>query len=107
MARALINVPAKAKRGEIIEIKTLISHIMETGYRHTTPARSSRATSSRASPARYNGDGDLPRRSVSGDRRQPVHHLLHGRDRERHNSISNGPATTVFPRPPQPPITVE
>jgi sulfur-oxidizing protein SoxZ len=32
---ALINVPAKAKRGEIIEIKTLMSHIMETGYRHT------------------------------------------------------------------------
>jgi sulfur-oxidizing protein SoxZ len=36
MASALINVPAKAKRGEIIEIKTLMSHIMETGYRHTT-----------------------------------------------------------------------
>ena len=35
MARTLINVPAKAKRGEIIEIKTLMSHIMETGYRHT------------------------------------------------------------------------
>jgi sulfur-oxidizing protein SoxZ len=33
MARALINVPAKAKRGEVIEIKTLISHIMETGFR--------------------------------------------------------------------------
>jgi sulfur-oxidizing protein SoxZ len=34
MTSALINVPAKAKRGDIIEIKTLISHIMETGYRH-------------------------------------------------------------------------
>jgi sulfur-oxidizing protein SoxZ len=33
MASALINVPAKAKRGDIIEIKTLMSHIMETGYR--------------------------------------------------------------------------
>lgn len=33
MARALINVPAKAKRGEVIEIKTLISHPMESGYR--------------------------------------------------------------------------
>ena len=31
--RALINVPAKAKRGDIIEIKTLISHPMESGYR--------------------------------------------------------------------------
>jgi sulfur-oxidizing protein SoxZ len=36
MARALINAPAKAKRGEIIAIKTLISHIMETGFRHTS-----------------------------------------------------------------------
>jgi len=34
MARALINVPAKAKKGEVIAIKTLISHEMETGYRH-------------------------------------------------------------------------
>jgi sulfur-oxidizing protein SoxZ len=33
MARALINVPAKAKRGDIIEVKTLISHPMESGYR--------------------------------------------------------------------------
>ena len=33
MARALINVPAKAKRGDVIEIKTLISHPMEPGYR--------------------------------------------------------------------------
>ena len=35
-ARALINVPKQAKRGEVIEIKTLISHQMETGFRHGT-----------------------------------------------------------------------
>ena len=35
MASALINVPKKAKRGDVIEIRTLMSHIMETGYRHT------------------------------------------------------------------------
>ena len=35
MASALINVPPRAKRGEIIEIKTLISHTMETGFRRT------------------------------------------------------------------------
>jgi sulfur-oxidizing protein SoxZ len=33
MRYALLNVPAKAKRGEIVEIKTLMSHPMETGYR--------------------------------------------------------------------------
>jgi sulfur-oxidizing protein SoxZ len=36
MAAALINVPKKVKNGDVIEIKTLMSHIMETGYRHTT-----------------------------------------------------------------------
>jgi sulfur-oxidizing protein SoxZ len=32
---ALINVPARARRGEIIEIKALVSHPMETGYRRS------------------------------------------------------------------------
>jgi sulfur-oxidizing protein SoxZ len=36
MARVLINLPARAKRGEMIEIKTLIAHPMETGYRLDT-----------------------------------------------------------------------
>jgi sulfur-oxidizing protein SoxZ len=35
VASALINVLGRAKRGEIIEIKTLVSHPMETGYRRT------------------------------------------------------------------------
>ena len=35
-ARTLINVPKTAKRGDVIEIKTLISHMMETGFRHST-----------------------------------------------------------------------
>ena len=33
MARALINLPKTAKAGEVIEIKTLIAHPMETGFR--------------------------------------------------------------------------
>ena len=33
MARVLINLPERAKRSEVIEIKTLIAHPMETGYR--------------------------------------------------------------------------
>ena len=35
MAGALINVPQRVKRGEVVEIKTLVSHPMETGYRRT------------------------------------------------------------------------
>jgi sulfur-oxidizing protein SoxZ len=33
MARALVTMPTTAKRGDIIEIRTLIAHPMETGYR--------------------------------------------------------------------------
>lgn len=35
MAVARINVPKSARRGEIIEIRTLISHVMENGFRRT------------------------------------------------------------------------
>ncbi|TIO09908.1 MAG: thiosulfate oxidation carrier complex protein SoxZ [Mesorhizobium sp.] len=33
MARALINMPKTAKRGEIVEVRAMIAHPMETGYR--------------------------------------------------------------------------
>jgi len=35
MARVVVNMPKQAKRGEIIEIRTLAGHTMETGFRHT------------------------------------------------------------------------
>jgi sulfur-oxidizing protein SoxZ len=35
MARVVVNLPATAKRGEIIEIRTLAGHNMETGFRRT------------------------------------------------------------------------
>ena len=35
MARAIVKAPSQAKKGEIIEIRTLASHIMETGFRHS------------------------------------------------------------------------
>ena len=38
-ARTLINVPKNAKRGEVIAIKSLISHLMETGFRHDNMGR--------------------------------------------------------------------
>lgn len=39
MARTLINVPQTAKCGEVIEIRTLIAHPMETGYRPGSDGR--------------------------------------------------------------------
>ena len=35
MARAIVNLPASPRRGEIIEIKALVAHDMETGFRRT------------------------------------------------------------------------
>lgn len=35
MARVVVNVPKEAKRGEVIEIRTLAGHPMETGFRRT------------------------------------------------------------------------
>jgi sulfur-oxidizing protein SoxZ len=33
MARVLLNIPRSAKPGEVVTIRTLIQHTMETGYR--------------------------------------------------------------------------
>ena len=35
MANVRLDVPKTAKRGDIIEIKTLVAHTMETGFRRT------------------------------------------------------------------------
>lgn len=34
MLKARISVPSRARRNEIVTIKTLVSHPMETGFRH-------------------------------------------------------------------------
>jgi len=35
MARVVVSVPPAAKRGDVIEIKTLAAHPMESGFRRT------------------------------------------------------------------------
>jgi sulfur-oxidizing protein SoxZ len=35
MARVVVNVPGQARRGEVLEIRTLAAHAMETGFRRT------------------------------------------------------------------------
>jgi sulfur-oxidizing protein SoxZ len=56
MPSALINVPAKAKRGDVIEIKSLMSHIMETGYRHTASGQVVPRDIITSFACRYNGN---------------------------------------------------
>jgi sulfur-oxidizing protein SoxZ len=55
MASALINVPKSAKRGDIIEIKTLMSHIMETGYRRLASGEAVPRNIITSFTCRYNG----------------------------------------------------
>jgi len=33
-ARTRIQMPAQAKRGEVIQVRAIVAHIMETGFRH-------------------------------------------------------------------------
>jgi sulfur-oxidizing protein SoxZ len=56
MARTLINVPPTAKRGEVIEIRTLIGHPMETGYRPGSDGRVLPRDIIRKFSCRYNGE---------------------------------------------------
>jgi sulfur-oxidizing protein SoxZ len=55
VANALINVPKQAKRGDVIEIKTLVSHPMETGYRRTQDGKPIPRDIIRAFVCTYNG----------------------------------------------------
>ncbi len=56
MARTLLNVPAKARRGEVIAIRTLISHPMESGFRHTSTGERIPRNIITRFVARYNGE---------------------------------------------------
>lgn len=56
MARALINMPKTAKRGEVIEIRALIGHPMETGYRPGADGSVQKRDIIRRFTVRYNGE---------------------------------------------------
>ena len=83
MARALINVPPKAKRGEIIEIKTLISHPMETGYRPKGDGTFFPRDIIQKFVCTLNGEEIFRADLYPGDRRQSVHRLHDGGARGR------------------------
>ena len=56
MARALINMPSTAKRGDVIEIRALIGHPMETGYRVGADGQTLKRDILRRFICRYNGE---------------------------------------------------
>ena len=56
MARVVVSVPATARRGEIIEIRTLAGHPMETGFRRTQLGELIPRDIIRAFVCTYNGE---------------------------------------------------
>jgi len=56
MARALLTVPKSAQRGEVIEIRALIGHPMETGYRPGADGKVLARDILRRFTCRYNGE---------------------------------------------------
>ena len=56
MARALIHMPASAKRGEVIEIRALIGHPMETGFRPGADGKVLKRDIIRSFTCTYNGE---------------------------------------------------
>ena len=56
MARTLIHVPATARKGEVVEIRTLIAHSMETGYRAGSDGRTLPRDILRRFACHYNGE---------------------------------------------------
>lgn len=55
-ARTLIQAPASARRGEMIELRTMIAHAMETGYRSDLHGRTVPRDIIRRFSCRYNGE---------------------------------------------------
>jgi sulfur-oxidizing protein SoxZ len=56
VARTLIQVPASARRGEVIEVRVTIAHPMETGYRPGADGRVLPRDIIRRFACRYNGE---------------------------------------------------
>jgi sulfur-oxidizing protein SoxZ len=56
MARALIHMPATARKGEVIEIRALIGHPMETGFRPGADGKVLPRDIIRQFTCRYNGE---------------------------------------------------
>ena len=52
---ARVQVPPQAKRGEVIEVRIVIQHPMETGFRHDDVGRIIKRNVINALSCRYNG----------------------------------------------------
>ena len=56
MARTLVQVPATARKGDVLEVRVTIAHPMETGYRPGADGRVLPRDIIRRFSCRYNGE---------------------------------------------------
>jgi sulfur-oxidizing protein SoxZ len=56
MARVLIQMPSRARRGEVIEVRATIAHPMETGFRPGADGRPVARNILQRFHCRYNGE---------------------------------------------------
>jgi len=54
-SRAIVSMPKQAKRGEVLEIKTLAQHPMETGFRRDADGKRVARNAIHSLACRYNG----------------------------------------------------
>jgi len=86
-ARVLINIPPTAKRGDVIEIKTLVSHPMESGYRVGFNGALIPRDIIKLFVCTYNGEEIFRAELSPAIAANPLHRVLHGRNRERHDRL--------------------
>ena len=72
MADARIQVPAQVKRGEAFEVKVIIRHAMETGYRLTDDGKQIPRNVIRSVSCKYNGTEVFRAETSSGISANPL-----------------------------------
>jgi hypothetical protein len=87
MAVARIDVPKTARRGDVIDIRTLISHTMETGYRRDYLGKTLPRDIITGFYLHVQRRGSLPRGLSSRYIRESVPRVFGGRGRQRHAAV--------------------
>ena len=68
-----LKLPKEAKKGEVIEIKTLLPHIMESGQRKDKDGKAIPRKIINKFACEFNGKPVFTANLEPGDRRQPLH----------------------------------
>ena len=90
-----LKLPKEAKKGDLIEIKTLMPHIMESGQRKDKDGKVIPRKIINKFTCEFNGKPVFSGQSRAGDRGEPVYAVLRQGGRERHVQVHRGPTTTA------------